>query len=71
MREMLIHSIQKQVEIDEPEAAAAPLAPPADRLILGRDSKSADMTIDTITEEELLRGLASLPPSEPQVGGGS
>ena len=27
MREMLIHSIQEQVEIDEPEAAAAPLAP--------------------------------------------
>ena len=37
MREMLIHSIQEQVEIDEPEAAAAPLAPVVDRLVLGRD----------------------------------
>src|ERR1700674_5520048 len=42
MRESLIHSIQKQVEVDEPEAAAAPLAPLVERLILGRDSQSAD-----------------------------
>ena len=27
MREGLIHSIQKQVEIDEPEAVAAPMLP--------------------------------------------
>ena len=31
MREALIHSIQKNVEVDEPEAAAAPLLPPERR----------------------------------------
>ena len=69
MRESLIHSIQKQVEVDEPEAAAAPLAPPAERLTLGRDSQSADTAIDTMTEEELLRALERLPPEEPRVKG--
>src|SRR5262245_51428416 len=39
LRESLIHSIQKQVEIDEPEQAAAPLAPRQDRPTLGRDSQ--------------------------------
>jgi DNA-directed RNA polymerase omega subunit len=33
MRESLIHSIQKNVEVDEPEAAAAPLLPPGTRFI--------------------------------------
>ena len=70
MRESLIHSIQKQVEVDEPEEAAAPLAPPAGLLTLGRDSPSADTTIDTMTEEELLRGLQKLTPEEPHVKGG-
>ena len=65
MRERLIHSIQKQVEIDEPEAAAAPLAPLEERLILGRDSQSTDTTMDTITEEALLRGLQQLSPEDP------
>jgi len=37
MREMLIHSIQEQVEIDEPETVAAPMLPEGLRPILGRD----------------------------------
>jgi DNA-directed RNA polymerase subunit omega len=65
MREMLIHSIQEQVEIDEPEAAAAPLLPLGDRLILGRDDRSVDTTIDTMTEDELLRALEKLSPEDP------
>ena len=60
MRESLIHSIQKQVEIDEPEVAAAPTALPSNVVTLGRDSPSADMVVDTMTEEELLRGLQRL-----------
>ena len=70
LRESLIHSIQKQVEIDEPEAAAAPLAPRRDRPILGRDSPWIDTIIDTITEEQLLRGLGNLTPVQPNVGPG-
>jgi DNA-directed RNA polymerase subunit omega len=65
MREMLIHSIQEQVEIDEPEAAAAPLAPVGDRLVLGRDNQTVDTTVDTMTEEQLLRGLEQLSPEDP------
>jgi DNA-directed RNA polymerase subunit omega len=65
MREMLIHSIQEQVEIDEPEAAAAPLAPVVDRLVLGRDNQAVDTTVDTMTEEQLLRGLEQLSPEDP------
>ena len=73
MREGLIHSIQKNVEVDEPEAGAAPLLP-ADRSrqSLGRDEQSADTQIDQITmsEEQLLRGMESLTPSEPSSNGG-
>src|SRR5438876_8786307 len=57
MREMLINSIQKQVEIDEPELVAAPVLPMALRSTLGRDDPSLDATIDTMTEDALLRGL--------------
>ena len=73
MREGLIHSIQKNVEVDEPEAGAAPLLP-ADRSrqALGRDDQAMDSAIDQITmsEEQLLRGMESLTPSEPSSNGG-
>jgi len=65
MRERLIHSIQKQVEIDEPEAAAAPTMPRDFRPTLGRDDPTIDATVDTMTEEELLRGLERQAPDEP------
>ena len=42
MREGLIHSIQKNVEVDEPEAAAAPMLPLDRRPVLGRDDQSSD-----------------------------
>ena len=76
MREGLIHSIQKNVEVDEPEAGAAPLLAPDRRQTLGRDDQNADMIVDQITmsEEQLLRGMESLTPSEPSAngpGGGS
>jgi DNA-directed RNA polymerase subunit omega len=67
LRESLIHSLQEQVEIDEPEVAAAPMASRQDRPILGRDSQSSDTTIDVMTEEELLRGLEKWTPVEPQI----
>ncbi len=64
-RESLIHSIQKQVEIDEPETGAAPTMLPANVISLERDSPSADMIVDSMTEDELLRGLQKLTPEEP------
>jgi DNA-directed RNA polymerase subunit omega len=70
MREGLIHSIQKNVEVDEPEAAAAPSLPLDRRPTLGRDDPLTDTVVDVITEEQLLRGMESLTPTEPSAGGG-
>jgi len=56
LQEDLIHSLQKYVEVDEPEQEAAP-----------RIETSADEdgpVFDTISEEELLRGIESLAPPE-------
>lgn len=64
LREGLIHSIQRNVEVDEPEAAAAPSLPQDRRPVLGRDD------VDVITEEQLLRGMESLTPTEPSANGG-
>lgn len=70
LREGLIHSIQKNVEVDEPEAAAAPSLPQDRRPTLGRDDQSSDTVVDVITEEQLLRGMESLTPTEPSANGG-
>ena len=72
MREGLIHSIQKNVEVDEPEAAAAPVLTHERRgPVLGRDDQSSDTVVDVMTEEQLLRGLESMTPTEPSSNGGS
>ena len=70
--EGLIHSIQKNVEVDEPETEAAPLLSNDRRgPMLGRDDQSADNSVDVMTEEQLLRGMESLTPTEPSaaIGG--
>ena len=69
LREGLIHSIQKNVEVDEPEKAAAPMLPQERRPVLGRDDQSSDTQVDVITEEQLLRGMESLTPTEPSANG--
>jgi DNA-directed RNA polymerase subunit omega len=56
LREDLIHSLQKYVEVDEPERHAAPL--------LDANGNEDSDTFDTISEEELLRGIESLAPPE-------
>ena len=70
MKEDLIHSLQKHVEIDEPEPETAPLltsnmhASP-ERVILGQDDASGDAPApETMTEDELLRGMERLVPVE-------
>jgi DNA-directed RNA polymerase subunit omega len=60
LKEDLIHSLQKYVEVDEPE----PEVP-----LIGAGSGSADsddteVTADRMTEEELLKGLEGLAPPE-------
>lgn len=56
LREDLIHSLQKYVEVDEPEQHAAPLVE------TGGDDDA--VAFDTMSEEELLRSIESLAPPE-------
>ena len=71
VREGLIHSMLRNAEVDEPESAAAPMLPMDRRPTLGRDDQSSDTVVDVITEEQLLRGMESLTPTEPSANGGS
>ena len=66
LREDVIHALQKQVEVDEPETEAAPpLVPSAVTLDPG-----AEAQFDRMTEEDLLRGLEGMaPPPEPEEEG--
>ena len=63
LREDLIHSLQKNVEVDEPEAETAPPLVSADVPA----GEAGDAQFDRMTEEDLLRGLEGLaPPPEPE-----
>jgi DNA-directed RNA polymerase subunit omega len=56
LREELIHSLQKYVEVDEPEKHAAPL--------IDANADQDGDTFDTMSEDELLRSIESLAPPE-------
>ena len=60
LKEDLIHSLQKHVEVDEPEPETVPLlANPATA------TSDSDIQFDRMSEEDLLRGLDGLvPPTE-------
>jgi DNA-directed RNA polymerase subunit omega len=65
LKEDLIHSLQKHVEVDEPEAEAAP--PMVNNAFAGQADASGDAQFDRMTEEDLLRGLEGMaPPPEPE-----
>jgi DNA-directed RNA polymerase subunit omega len=68
LKEDFIHSLQKHVEVDEPEAEAVPaLIPPNDA---GHSDALGDVQFDRMTEEDLLRGLEGLvPPAETEDDG--
>ncbi len=57
LKEDLIHSLQKHVDVDEPEAASVPMlsAP-------GANGSDDHVEFDRMTEEDLLRGLDGLVP---------
>jgi DNA-directed RNA polymerase subunit omega len=63
LKEDFIHSLQKHVEVDEPEAEAVPaLSSTADN---AQSDALGDVQFDRMTEEDLLRGLEGLvPPAE-------
>ena len=71
VREGLIHSIQKNVEVDEPEPGSAPVLTGDRRQTLGRDDMTTDQAVDqiSISEEQLLRGMESMAPMEPSAAG--
>ena len=56
LKEDLIHSLQKNVEVDEPEAETAPALSSAAAVVTPSDA-SADVQFDRMTEDDLLRGL--------------
>lgn len=64
LKEEFIHSMQKFVEVDEPEPEAVPrIASPAQQAaaaVSGGDD--TDVAFDRMSEEELLRGLDGLVP---------
>ncbi len=57
LKEDLIHSLQKHVDVDEPEAASVPM-------LSTQSANGSEDTIefDRMTEEDLLRGLDGLVP---------
>ncbi len=61
LREDLIHSLQKHVEVDEPEQETAPALASAGGHVPSSDD-SGDVQFDRMTEEDLLRGLEGLVP---------
>jgi len=64
LREELVHSLQKYVEVDEPEPSTVPLIGSPGGTV---DADDTEVTVDRMTEEELLKGLEGLaPPEEPR-----
>jgi DNA-directed RNA polymerase subunit omega len=62
LMEDFIHSLQKHVEVDEPEAEVVPALVTAAG---SGDAGGGDVQFDRMTEEDLLRGLEGLvPPAE-------
>ena len=60
LKEDFIHSLQKQVEVDEPEAEVVPALSSGPATM--QSDAPTDVTFDRMTEEDLLRGLEGLVP---------
>ena len=57
MKEDLIHSLQKYVEVDEPEAETVPLIAGTGGSV---DADDTEVAVEHMSEEELLKGLEGL-----------
>ncbi|MCW4113910.1 DNA-directed RNA polymerase subunit omega [Aurantimonas sp. MSK8Z-1] len=72
LKEDLIHSLQKHVEVDEPEPQAPPAAPltqneeaaPVASAGAGSDEPEDNIAFDRMSEEDLLAGIEGLIPPE-------
>jgi|SRR5215472_14846287 len=71
VREGLLHSMQHNAEVDEPEPTAVPTLPHVHGgAVFLRDDPSTDTVVDVLTEEELLRNLEKLTPIVPSSSSG-
>ncbi|HEU4987803.1 MAG TPA: DNA-directed RNA polymerase subunit omega [Rhizobiaceae bacterium] len=64
LKEDLIHSLQKHVEVDEPEAEAPALADQANTVEAEDDQPDEPIAFDRMSEEDLLAGIEGLVPPE-------
>lgn len=59
LNEEFIHSLQKFVEVDEPEPESVPMV-----AVAASSDDDSEMQFDRMSEEELLRGLEGLVPPD-------
>ena len=64
LREELVHSLQKYVEVDEPEADTAPIIEAINPIFSDDTPIVEAVEAERMSEEELLRGLEKLAASE-------
>jgi DNA-directed RNA polymerase subunit omega len=65
LKEDLIHSLQKHVEIDEPEGDAAEIADQSQVAVAPEaENEEESVAFDRMSEEELLAGIEGLVPPE-------
>ncbi|MGX7872143.1 DNA-directed RNA polymerase subunit omega [Mesorhizobium sp. ORM6] len=66
LKEDLIHSLQKHVEVDEPEADGEAIADQTGGAVAAAETDDAEdnITFDRMTEEDLLAGIEGLVPPE-------
>ena len=62
LKEDLIHSLQKYVEVDEPEPEPVPMIATSEPTTSSGDE--GEVSFDRMSEEELLRGLESMVPPD-------
>ncbi|MBO6719236.1 MAG: DNA-directed RNA polymerase subunit omega [Rhizobiaceae bacterium] len=64
LKEDLIHSLQKHVEVDEPEAEAAAITADVAETTESADVPEEAVAFDRMSEEDLLAGIEGLVPPE-------
>ncbi len=60
LKEDLIHSLQKHVEIDEPEPEASEVTDQTDLATVSADEQEENIVFDRMSEKDLLAGIEGL-----------
>lgn len=64
LKEDLIHSLQRYVEVDEPEPEAVPMIASDEPAGTAAPTSDDGVSFDRMSEEELLRGLENMVPPD-------